>query len=412
MPSLISVAVESLTGEWQINLEQRVPRKELYKARIASSKPSLGFFLLLLCSAVIATLGLISNSTAVVIGAMIVAPLMDPILSLAFALAISNNTLAKRSLLTIFLGVLTVVGTAAFLSMLLDVSEVNRDDLPNSPEPDRSRHRHRRGHCRILQHDESGTVELDRRCRHRCGPRASLCVCGIGLSLGQEVVAVFGRGTVAGITNQISEGSFLLFLANLIGITVASLFIFLIQRYGSVAQSWRNLLVWLGLLGLLSIPLSSSLRDFSNKQQLDGQFASFKAGRVRQFELTRKNPYLWQRVRVLYSNVRVVDNEAKVDLVLSAPKGLVTDGVAQELNDRISKRARTDLGLDDIRTTISVIPNQIFKYKETSEPSMTQQDHQRPSVFRWIKTDCGRAKYADLNAKHGLWARGRLIWFV
>ena len=43
---------------------------------------------------------------------------------------------------------------------------------------------------------------------------------------------------------------------------------------------------------------------------------------------------------------------------------------------------------------------------------MTQQDHQRPSVFRWIKTDCGRAKYADLNAKHGLWARGRLIWFV
>ena len=43
---------------------------------------------------------------------------------------------------------------------------------------------------------------------------------------------------------------------------------------------------------------------------------------------------------------------------------------------------------------------------------MTQQDYQRPSVFRWIKTDCGRAKYADLSAKQGLWAKGRLIWFV
>ena len=43
---------------------------------------------------------------------------------------------------------------------------------------------------------------------------------------------------------------------------------------------------------------------------------------------------------------------------------------------------------------------------------MTQQDYQRPSVFRWIKTDCGRAKYADLNAKQGFRARGRLIWFV
>ena len=43
---------------------------------------------------------------------------------------------------------------------------------------------------------------------------------------------------------------------------------------------------------------------------------------------------------------------------------------------------------------------------------MTQQDYQRPSVFRWIKTDCGRATYADLSARKGLRARGRLIWFV
>ena len=43
---------------------------------------------------------------------------------------------------------------------------------------------------------------------------------------------------------------------------------------------------------------------------------------------------------------------------------------------------------------------------------MNQQDQQRPSVFRWIKTDCGRAKYADLSARKGLRARGRLIWFV
>ena len=50
-----------------------------------------------------------------------------------------------------------------------------------------------------------------------------LCVSGIGLSLGPEMVAVFGRGTISGLTNQISEGSFLLFLANLIGITLASL---------------------------------------------------------------------------------------------------------------------------------------------------------------------------------------------
>ena len=43
---------------------------------------------------------------------------------------------------------------------------------------------------------------------------------------------------------------------------------------------------------------------------------------------------------------------------------------------------------------------------------MNQQIQQQPSVFRWIKTDCGRAKYADLSARRGWRARGRLIWFV
>ena len=94
------------------HLESRVPRTELYEARIASSKPSLGFFILLISSAVIATLGLISNSTAVVIGAMIVAPLMDPILSLAFGLAVSDGRLIRRSAVTVGFGVLAVVGTA------------------------------------------------------------------------------------------------------------------------------------------------------------------------------------------------------------------------------------------------------------------------------------------------------------
>ena len=47
------------------------------------------------------------------------------------------------------------------------------------------------------------------------------------------------EGPVAGLTNQIAEGSFLLFLANLIGITVASLVVFLIQQYGSLMRCWK-----------------------------------------------------------------------------------------------------------------------------------------------------------------------------
>ena len=127
MPSPLQNLFGSLSGEWQLNLETQVPRNDLYKSRIASSRPTLGFFLLLICSAVIATLGLISNSTAVVIGAMIVAPLMDPILSLAFGLAISDNRLVKRSAITVIIGVLTVIGTSTLFGWILDASEVNRE---------------------------------------------------------------------------------------------------------------------------------------------------------------------------------------------------------------------------------------------------------------------------------------------
>ena len=43
---------------------------------------------------------------------------------------------------------------------------------------------------------------------------------GIGLTISSDVIAVFGRGKVAGFSNHITKGSFLLFLGNLIGIIV------------------------------------------------------------------------------------------------------------------------------------------------------------------------------------------------
>jgi hypothetical protein len=36
----------------------------------------------------------------------------------------------------------------------------------------------------------------------------------------------------------------------------------------------------------------------------------------------------------------------------------------------------------------------------------------QPAVFRWIKTECGRAKYTELAARYGLLPRLRLGWFV
>ena len=69
------------------------------------------FWTLLPLAAVIATAGITSNSTATVIGAMIVAPLMTPILGTALAIVLADRRNALRSLLMVLTGALLVVAT-------------------------------------------------------------------------------------------------------------------------------------------------------------------------------------------------------------------------------------------------------------------------------------------------------------
>ena len=62
--------------------------------------------LILMCSIFIASIGLNMNSTAVIIGAMLISPLMTPIVGLGFGLAIFDTRLIKQSLGVLFTQVL------------------------------------------------------------------------------------------------------------------------------------------------------------------------------------------------------------------------------------------------------------------------------------------------------------------
>ncbi len=64
----------------------------------AGSEPETRFYLMVAASSAIAAFGLIKDSTAIVIGAMLVAPLMTPIFGIALALVRGDAMLLKRSL--------------------------------------------------------------------------------------------------------------------------------------------------------------------------------------------------------------------------------------------------------------------------------------------------------------------------
>ena len=94
---------------------------------------------------------------------------------------------------------------------------------------------------------------------------------------------------------------------------------------------------------------------------MNAEFGRFKAGQVKEFKLVQNNPYLWSKVRIMYSNVRVENNKADFDLVINAPEDLMEQSVLDEIYLQFLKRSK-DLGLDDIDLNISVIPNRVFRF--------------------------------------------------
>ncbi|WP_338701876.1 DUF389 domain-containing protein [Streptomyces sp. Q6] len=106
MPTVDAVAVRRMTDTLFI---ERAPR----------SPSSTRFWVLLVLAAVIAGAGVIGDSTATVIGAMIVAPLMTPILGSALALVLADRSQVVRCVLLVLGGALAVVAIGMLLGWLL-----------------------------------------------------------------------------------------------------------------------------------------------------------------------------------------------------------------------------------------------------------------------------------------------------
>jgi uncharacterized hydrophobic protein (TIGR00271 family) len=86
-----------------------------------------GYWLQLFLAMGIASLGLVLGSTAVVIGAMLISPLMGPIVELGMGLAIGSPFLVMRSFARTGVSIFVVVSAAAVLTSLLPFHEVTAE---------------------------------------------------------------------------------------------------------------------------------------------------------------------------------------------------------------------------------------------------------------------------------------------
>jgi uncharacterized hydrophobic protein (TIGR00341 family) len=98
---------------------ERASREELYNLIASGVHIDRNFLLLVFLSTVVATVGLERDSVAVVIGAMVIAPLLGPNVAFAFATAIADRSLMFSATRSSLLGIALSVIVAGALALLI-----------------------------------------------------------------------------------------------------------------------------------------------------------------------------------------------------------------------------------------------------------------------------------------------------
>jgi uncharacterized hydrophobic protein (TIGR00271 family) len=115
------------TVGWLRPILTRAEREEILHVTDGASAVTLDYLVLILVAATIACLGLILNSGAVIIGAMLVAPLMQPLVAIASGLVAAEFRIVRHGLITL------IVGMGAALAIALLIGWLNSGHPP-TPE--------------------------------------------------------------------------------------------------------------------------------------------------------------------------------------------------------------------------------------------------------------------------------------
>ena len=119
--------VSSLNGWWRRDVTSTVDQVAVIEKRRAECGLSARYLLMTCMSAGIAILGLLQGSAAVVIGAMLLSPLMDPIMGVGFALAIGDYKWLRQSAKSLAVGMLFAVLFCALIVFISPLQTITSE---------------------------------------------------------------------------------------------------------------------------------------------------------------------------------------------------------------------------------------------------------------------------------------------
>ncbi|WP_284125814.1 TIGR00341 family protein [Parerythrobacter aestuarii] len=224
----------------------RLSTDELYDDVEESLRLRPSYLITVLLSSLIAGLGMRSGQVAVVIGAMVIAPLLGPTMGMAMAATVGDLKLGRRAAATLAVGTLVAIFAGMFVGWTVPI-DATVAELRN----------------RTLVQPADIALAL------ACGAAGVLAFSrGTSLSLVGVMIAVALVPPLAacGIflatgNNALAGGAAYLFMVNLVCVNVAGIATFLLQ--GLPPRSWRMtagiFAVWAALLLLLASSLAGVL---------------------------------------------------------------------------------------------------------------------------------------------------------
>lgn len=123
-PEVASTPGQSLPEE---KSPERIGREELYEDIKNGARLSRVYMAMVLLSTIVAAIGLNQNSAAIIIGAMVIAPLLGPNVALSLGITLGDLSLLRHGFVTALSGIAVAIALSVIIGLLLNVNPTSSE---------------------------------------------------------------------------------------------------------------------------------------------------------------------------------------------------------------------------------------------------------------------------------------------
>lgn len=297
---------------------------------IADTQANIGFMGLAAISALIATFALLIEDIPVLVGAMLIAPFLTPTLLVGMGIVRGDLKLLRKGLVTLVIGVIIGIASAILITLISPIKEIG-DEIITRSSPTL---------IQLFIAVLAGAAAAFSYSYRKI--RAVLAGAFIALAL-VPPISIVGIG-IATLNWEIIGGASLLLVANIIGLTIASVAVFFLLGFRP-ANELENLrgvrlgIIWLAVLFfLIALPLGYIMENIITKIRIENT-----AKDVIERQL---NQYPESRVKDVASNQK----DGKIKISFTVHSGYQIDnsfiaGIKNNLEKELDKEVEIDARL-------------------------------------------------------------------